>query len=1321
MHKTNCICTGLAVALLAVSPALAGPWCDNAEGTGMFTTNGVTFNIRGGQVNMSGATLFVDFFDFPGATNDWIDADLDGVRGYNPAYINGNPNFPGFPKWDPYYMELRTSDQLAQNFNPPYTGGDVFDTWWTFQYRSVGSVNGLKEFISSQLTGAVPTKLTAEGAVFNRYQYNDRSGDAVPTGGAYTPANASFTPLQQCSIDGAFLDVPGLWGTIGADGTPSWRAKPGSAGYGQNPGTSSTGWGNLLASYFIDVNTNGQVDDGETLNTDRNNPDEYTVFDYGAAWVPVSIIANHGTGLTHISYSEAQWLFLTGRLPNGENLVACVRDAGSGTRNAAMNSLGIDPSWGRGDNVGSKIDNDLTDKAGPYYQPANRGGSSRMEGVVQNGRLAVGYTGLAGGSRSAIDAHDGKYEILDVCKDVDDQGNVILDCSTYGYVRPNIYTSLFNCDSQTGYQIAGTGSFVVRGNRDANRRTCAECSTTGFACVNDGHCRSCSISGEPCYYDSDCAPDGGICEQDGQTCEPVLYCNGYGETCTDAGDCMGHCRETQEPCTNNGDCFYAFAGDECIASTCEACAADPDWVPPHKGEQIANQAVADYLNNLLDSVADFSDSPLTGQCIRSSVCVDTNGMSTGVNCSTNGLADCLAGESCEPLACDFTSDCDLFADDRCLYDDNSPGQILATSFFMLESINCAHSFTAPLDFSSTGVNVTLRDYVLANNDLGWGSPWVGAPNYGTPPFDEGKNLAGRSPQRFSLPAGGLRFTPPYPAWPCETYTDGLSGGGSQGYYLNGGFLADGSNSLPARHELTGDIDNDGDRDVADCKELVKAWYRPRHWAMTADGVDAVPEILGDYNADGNLTKEDLRYCMDGLAMSNGFLDRAAGALAIDEGIAELGECSGNGWPCFADGECPMGQTCNSLNLSYPWADGRTSLYIDETGIECLGNDPTTHEPLWGEPADIADFHSTGVAYEPGDFMCDVAGRPASPMHCNLTGDLCTTDADCITSDPYNNNRCVSETYPIAGAQPVGWDGKVGYADIDYCCSNIVSGGYTIDNAIASDLSCDMNGDLDVTMADVLVIVEGCLETQQGDANLDGAVNATDLAIVDATIALGGAGCNGDSSCGWANGDFNCDGIVDSVDRGFIATTPPIVDEAWSFGYHGGTVDSDLGIEVFPGGSMHEPRQIDAAATRLYLNVDLDKDIATAAVTTDPVVAGALATVDGNGNVVITFPVDAPADETCYNIDLAGSVATDGGIEAAGVDFCVCYNEGDVDRSGAVNAGDRNLVVGAQNFFLDANVAADLTADVDRSGSINAGDRNLVVGAQNFFHAPTACP
>jgi hypothetical protein len=75
------------------------------------------------QVNISGATLFVDFFKAYASTNDAIDVDHNGVK--------------GFDLWD-----LNTPEQLAlSNWKSP-------KTWWIVMYRGVGSGNGLMDLVN---------------------------------------------------------------------------------------------------------------------------------------------------------------------------------------------------------------------------------------------------------------------------------------------------------------------------------------------------------------------------------------------------------------------------------------------------------------------------------------------------------------------------------------------------------------------------------------------------------------------------------------------------------------------------------------------------------------------------------------------------------------------------------------------------------------------------------------------------------------------------------------------------------------------------------------------------------------------------------------------------------------------------------------------------------------------------------------------------------------------------------------------------------------------------------------------------------------------
>jgi len=398
-----------------------------------------------GQVNISGATLFRDFFTFPAATNDYIDVDGDGNAG----------SLGTFPP-----------QQLALDFTAPgFPGSSHF----VFNYRGVGSGNGLAEmrnFQLARLDGRLPAdglpavgSFPAEGGIINRTQYVDQTGNLVP--GIGNAANNGGSPIVQTSIDIGVMDVPTSWFvTNPTASTPAWNARPGDASYGTNPLSTVAGKSNQLKSLTDNITAT-------PLNTNTATPDAHTVYDTTLAWVPIGYIANPGTGLTDVRATELQHLYTTGRMPNGENLVSAVRDSGSGTRNAAMNSLGIDPSFGRGENISLKNSTINFDELGPVFAPDAKGGSSRMEGVVQNSRLAVGYTGLLGGSRAIADMNGGKYELLNVMKDIDGNGDLVPDGTVF--LRPSAAAIINNADANTGWQFGGAETFATVGDPNANR------------------------------------------------------------------------------------------------------------------------------------------------------------------------------------------------------------------------------------------------------------------------------------------------------------------------------------------------------------------------------------------------------------------------------------------------------------------------------------------------------------------------------------------------------------------------------------------------------------------------------------------------------------------------------------------------------------------------------------------------------------------------------------------------------------------------------------------------------------------------------------
>lgn len=422
-----------------------------------------------GQVNGAGATLFVDFFRSASATTDFIDVDGDGLSG--PL----DPNVPPFVLAD----QLVNSNEAL--YTLPTLGTDqLTSTWWVLQYRSVGSVEGYQEWVNYQLCGDLPEVITSERGIINRDDFavtgvvtwvgppssciDDTDGDGIP--------NASGTPVCPQSIDFGNTDVESSWTVVGpgAGANAVWDNSPTATGYGRNPMLSrgtvpQSGENNLLAQVELDCDGNGSID--AALNFNRTTPDTNTIYDNVIAFSPVAPIVNRGTGVTTLRYTDLQHLYVTGRSASGENLAVAVRDVGSGTRNAWANPLGIDPSFCVGDHVGKRINSSTPTNLGPGHQVSNCGGSSIIENAVEMRRTAIGFTGLFGASRAQQDAAGGRYEIANVIKDIDTDGDLLPDGTLP--VRPDRPTVIMNDDPDTGYQIGGLQTFATVGNPNANR------------------------------------------------------------------------------------------------------------------------------------------------------------------------------------------------------------------------------------------------------------------------------------------------------------------------------------------------------------------------------------------------------------------------------------------------------------------------------------------------------------------------------------------------------------------------------------------------------------------------------------------------------------------------------------------------------------------------------------------------------------------------------------------------------------------------------------------------------------------------------------
>jgi hypothetical protein len=408
----------------------------------------------------SGATLQENFFRSAASSNDFIDYDLDGRAGSLGSF---------FP------------DQLAPNGGGCLSGafdcGDgagINDTQWIFHYRLTGSGNGIREHdtfsqvfdqngdeFDADMDGATDddqgNSSFADNAVYNRLNLvtagvlqgignpANRSGaPLVPVPGSFEPGVTGDGSGAGFHIDFSTADVPLSWfGIVAGENSPI--RTPGATGYGGNPRPATDKDGNPVAFGNLLRPLN-------RLNTNLGNPDSFTVYDFGVAVVPVAALVNYGVGMDTIAMSDLRNLAATGRRLNGENLTKITRDSGSGTRNAFMNGIGLDPSFGRGENIGLRTSSSDNDRVGPDYQPSNKGGSSRMDATVQNTRLGVGHTGAERLINNGYLAEQ-DFDCLAIISDI--KGGTVA-------ARPTIENVING--GPDGYNVSGPAAFAFRGD-----------------------------------------------------------------------------------------------------------------------------------------------------------------------------------------------------------------------------------------------------------------------------------------------------------------------------------------------------------------------------------------------------------------------------------------------------------------------------------------------------------------------------------------------------------------------------------------------------------------------------------------------------------------------------------------------------------------------------------------------------------------------------------------------------------------------------------------------------------------------------------------
>ncbi|MEM7682892.1 MAG: PEP-CTERM sorting domain-containing protein [Planctomycetota bacterium] len=332
------------------------------------------------------------------------------------------------------------------------------------------------------------------------------------------------------------------------------------------------------------------------------------------------------------------------------------------------------------------------------------------------------------------------------------------------------------------------------------------------------------------------------------------------------------------------------------------------------------------------------------------------------------------------------------------------------------------------------------------------------------------NRYGKYPDRTDVSGGTFGIT---------EYSDGQNG--TNGFVTNDGLtnVSEGAsmvvgNAVADRNAIAGDFDGDGDRDIDDIDNMVFAYLN----SLEA-GASSTPD-----------------------AFSNTLVSRDGALAAADaNGILEvLGDFNGDG-----------------------------SFDIDDV---LYGTDGLF---AWGRAGDTVDRYQNFVDVDnatPGGNLFNVTLANGTYDAGNSAGDL----DGVLNAAP--------------GFAPEFGDGVVNAADIDALFSlyvgidqdgdGVVFGiapefdQLEVAEMILSNLSGDLTGDLIVGEDDAAFLVNTILETNFGDANLDGSVDLLDFDALAG--AFGGAG-------GWATGDFNGDGAIDLLDfdglaANFGSTAPP---------------------------------------------------------------------------------------------------------------------------------------------------------------------------------------
>ncbi|MEM7807477.1 MAG: PEP-CTERM sorting domain-containing protein [Planctomycetota bacterium] len=222
-------------------------------------------------------------------------------------------------------------------------------------------------------------------------------------------------------------------------------------------------------------------------------------------------------------------------------------------------------------------------------------------------------------------------------------------------------------------------------------------------------------------------------------------------------------------------------------------------------------------------------------------------------------------------------------------------------------------------------------------------------------------------------------------------------------------------------------------------------------------------------------------------------------------------------------------TAISSKLEIDYTVGSIKVY-DDYWIQPGDGGSQTYEEEVGDPATMFVVSHDGVpisrglvgvnlnggVFEAGDVLA-TSPSPSGSLVYDLNLDLASIDLS-------SGSGFSAETTSFIPGD-FNNDSEVDAVDIDLLADRASDDPQVLDALDLYDLETDWTVTFsDLVASDASFLVREVLDTEFGDANLDGVVNLTDFGILNANFGAAG---------GWAEGDFDGDGTVGLTDFGII--------------------------------------------------------------------------------------------------------------------------------------------------------------------------------------------